>query len=406
VRVLISAYACEPDAGSEPGIGWNWVCQIARFAEVWVLTRSNNRLSIEAARSERMPPGVRFIYLDLPIPIQVVKKRYRIVRLYYYLWQMKAYFVARRLHRQFRFHVVHHVTFGTYWLPSFLSLLPVPFVWGPVGGGESSPRGLRHSFSLTAITYEIRRDCARLWGKLDPFVRMTARRSSVVWATSEETQKAVRALGRPTVSVLCQVGLPSEEIEYLQTIEVRLNPPFRVFSIGRLLHWKGFELGLEAFWHLRQTSPHVEYWIIGDGPELKRLQRKAANLGIERAITFTGNLPRRRVLELLANVDVLLHPSLHDSGGWVCLEAMAAGRPVICLDRGGPGLMVSHDTGIKVQAISRQQVIQDLAAGLTCLAEDPAFRARMSAQARLHVQNHFTWDQKGNYWRQLSHQFS
>ena len=47
---------------------------------------------------------------------------------------------------------------------------------------------------------------------------------------------------------------------------------------------------------------------------------------------------------------MLIHPSLHDSGGWVCLEAMAAGRPVICLDLGGPGLQVTEKTGIKVKA--------------------------------------------------------
>ena len=65
-RVLLSAYACEPVKGSEPGVGWNWVRQLSQFAEVWVLTRANNRNSIEAAIAEHPLPHVHFVYYDLP----------------------------------------------------------------------------------------------------------------------------------------------------------------------------------------------------------------------------------------------------------------------------------------------------------------------------------------------------
>lgn len=47
MKVLVSAYACEPNHGSEPAVGWNWVTQIATFADVTVITRENNRYSIE-----------------------------------------------------------------------------------------------------------------------------------------------------------------------------------------------------------------------------------------------------------------------------------------------------------------------------------------------------------------------
>ncbi len=37
-KILISAYACSPNYGSEVGMGWNWVNQIANYCETWVLT--------------------------------------------------------------------------------------------------------------------------------------------------------------------------------------------------------------------------------------------------------------------------------------------------------------------------------------------------------------------------------
>ena len=109
------------------------------------------------------------------------------------------------------------------------------------------------------------------------------------------------------------------------------------------------------------------------------------------------------VLGKLAECDVLVHPSLHDSGGWVCLEAMAAGRPVICLDLGGPGLQVTEQTGIKVPAISPLQAIADLAAAMGQLAGDPDRRLRLGQSARLRVAEHFAWDKKGEYMNQIYH---
>ncbi|MGB8801257.1 MAG: hypothetical protein WCC97_11250, partial [Candidatus Acidiferrales bacterium] len=62
LKILLSAYACEPDKGSEPGVGWNHVKQAARFHDVWVLTRSNNRASIERALATEPMPNVHWIY--------------------------------------------------------------------------------------------------------------------------------------------------------------------------------------------------------------------------------------------------------------------------------------------------------------------------------------------------------
>jgi hypothetical protein len=96
MKVLLSAYACEPGKGSEPGVGWSWVRQIARFAEVWVITRANNRGTIEKALREEPLPNVHWVYFDLPRWARFWKKGQRGVHLYYYLWQVGIYFLARQ----------------------------------------------------------------------------------------------------------------------------------------------------------------------------------------------------------------------------------------------------------------------------------------------------------------------
>src|SRR5207244_4392696 len=151
----------------------------------------------------------------------------------------------------------------------------------------------------------------------------------------------------------------------------------RFVSCGRLLDWKGFELGLRAF--AQSGLRDAQYWIIGDGRQRRRLENLAHALGISDRVHFWGVLPRQTTLQQMAMCDVLVHPSLHDSGGTVCVEAMAARKPVICLDHGGPGVQVTDRTGFPIAVGTADKVIGDIAAAMQALAADPQLRKRMGA---------------------------
>jgi glycosyltransferase involved in cell wall biosynthesis len=395
LRILLSAYACEPGKGSEPGVGWNQVQQAARFHDVWVMTRTNNRTAIEEALATAPMPNVQWIYIDLPRWASFWKKGQRGIRLYYSLWQFVAYCKARKLHGDVALDLAHHVTIVSYWLPTFLAFLPIPFVWGPVGGGESTPRSFCGLFSVHGRASEALREFARALGELNPVVRFTARRAAIALATTTETAARLKALGCRNVSILAEGALSEKEIIKLRAFPPSAGAPFRVASVGRLLHWKGFELGLRAFARVQARVPDAEYWLFGDGAERHRLQRLAIQLGIGKQVRFWGNVARSRVLENLKQCDVLLFPSLHDSGGWVTLEAMAAGRPVVCLDLGGPAVRVTEATGIKVAAIDPEQAITDLTAALLRLETDPIHRAQLAQAGRLRVDQEFNWERTG-----------
>ncbi len=393
-RILMSAYACEPGKGSEPGVGWNQARQMSRFHEIWLVTRSNNRDRITEALRTTPLANVHWIYFDLPRWARFWKKGKRGVHLYYLLWQVGVYILGRRLHRRVRFDLVHHVSFVNYWMPSLLSLLPVPFVWGPVGGGESFPKSLTRLFSLRGRLHESLRNAVRRLGECNPLVRLTARRASIALAATPETRARLRLLGCRRVELFSQIGMTREEIQAVKPAAPRMDGRFRLLSVGELLHLKGFDFGLRAYSRFQRMHPDSEYCLIGEGPERSRLEELSRVLGISGKVRFEGALSRDQVLKRLPSFNVLVHPGFHDSGSLVCLEAMTAAVPVICLDLGGPGLNVTAETGIKVPAISGEQIVEEMTEALEYLALHTGIARRKGQAGRRRVRTHFCWEEK------------
>lgn len=392
MKILLSAYACEPGCGSEEGVGWNTVWQVAKQNQVWCLTRIGYRQKIEAELIKNPNPNLQFIYFDPFNWTEDWRNKQGLVQFHYYLWQIQAYLIAKKLHQKIGFDLARHVTYVKHWSPSFLSLLPVPFVWGPVGGGESTPKGFWGEYSLRGKVYEVLRDTAQRVGERDPFVRLTAKRTALGLATTPQTAERLRMMGVKQVQIASQVGLSGEEIALLSQFQPPEGEKVRFLTVGRLLHWKGIHLGIRAF--AAAQIPDGEYWIVGDGGERERLVNLVAELGITNHVKFWGSLSRKETLEKMGNCHVLIHPSLHESGGFVCAEMMAAGRPVICLDWGGPAVQVTAETGIKIKPTTPEKTVRDLAEAMENLAADSELRVRMGISARKRIQQVFDWDIK------------
>jgi glycosyltransferase involved in cell wall biosynthesis len=265
-------------------------------------------------------------------------------------------------------------------------------VWGPLGGGESAPRGFLSTVGLRGRLVETIRIMARWFGERDPLLRGAMARCTVALATTSETADRLRTLDAERVAVLGHVALNGAELSSLLQLPIPASNTARFISMGRLLYWKGFHLGIEAF--ARADIPNAEYWIVGDGPDRRRLKGLVAKRGLGERVKLLGAVPRKEALARLAECDVLLHPSLHDSGGWVCVEAMASGRPVVCLDLGGPATVVTAETGIRVKPHTPAQAVGDLANAMATLVRDGNERSRMSEACRTRVREFFTWEYK------------
>jgi len=86
IKIFVSAYACEPNHGSEIGVGWHWVLEMSKYFELWVLTRKSNKENIENwLKNNPEFNKINFLYYDLPKSLRFWKKGLRSQNILYNL---------------------------------------------------------------------------------------------------------------------------------------------------------------------------------------------------------------------------------------------------------------------------------------------------------------------------------
>ena len=389
-KVLVSAYACEPDQGSEPGVGWHWVEQIALDNEVWVITRKNNRESLEAELRARPNPYLHFEYVDLPRALSFWKRGQRGIRTYYYLWQFAALLKARKLHRNVGFDIGHHVTFVNDWLWSFFALMPIPYIWGPIGSHPPCP-GVLLPHGKARMQEWIRLSIQRTARIIDPLYWLTVARASIVIPGSTEvaTRFQLRLLASDRIVVESGIGI--EDIPSLEIDPHRKNNV--ILYVGRFHYVKCPHLVIDAFSVLARSVPDATLIMLGSGPEEKSLREKVGMLGLQDRVEFPGWKDRTEVLRYMEDSSLFLFPSV-EGAGMVVQEAMLCGLPVVCLDFGGPGDMVENGCGVRVPLGSMEEIISGLGEALITLCTNTELRAEMASNARRLVQTKHRWERK------------
>ncbi len=148
--------------------------------------------------------------------------------------------------------------------------------------------------------------------------------------TTEETYQKIPAKYHGKTAIAPAVG-----IDITDAVTSAKHRDFTLLYAGQLLHWKGVHLAIEAFAKALTTHPGLKFTIIGSGTFRDRLEAQVRALGLLPHVEFIQHVPQADLFEHYRKAHLFLFPSLHDSGGFVVLEAMARGLPVICLDRGG-----------------------------------------------------------------------
>ncbi|WP_246527909.1 glycosyltransferase family 4 protein [Pseudarthrobacter albicanus] len=233
--------------------------------------------------------------------------------------------------------------------------------------------------------------------KAETILRRNARTADVVACVSQPVVRWVRDRAPTARTVLAPNGVNVERITARRP--GRRNPDhLTVAFVGTLKPWHGVPALLYAVALANaQTAEKDQRWsvkIIGDGPGRADLEHLAAKLGVE--TDFAGAVPPAAVPGLLQECDAAAAPYPPEADGeddyfspLKVYEYMAAAMPIIASAEGQiPSIVDDGRTGILVPPGE----LKSLAAALTSLAEDPALRERLGAEARHDAVERFSWD--------------
>jgi glycosyltransferase involved in cell wall biosynthesis len=349
LKILLSAYACEPNKGSEPEVGWQWALTLSkRGHQVYVVTRKNNKKNIDRYLKVNKSSNLHFIYFDYPNWIlKIIKgKSNANAYLYILLWQIGIYFTVKPYLNKIKFDFIHHVTFVSLRFPSFLCLYNIPFIYGPLAGGEIIPHNLRKKFSFKVKINEFLRDLSNLYIRLSPLVNLTLLRAQKIYVTSQETKRLLHKKYHHKTRIILGIGINNSKI--LRLNYSKKSKIFKICFVGNLQYLKGILILINIISKLIEKNMNIHLSIAGDGPQKFELIKIVEKLNIRNYITFLGKIKKNEIDDLYKNSDLLLFPSLRDSGGMVVLEAMFHGLPAAVLNLGGPGRIVNNKCGIKI----------------------------------------------------------
>lgn len=404
------AEAANPEWVSVPLVGWSVANALRRVADVHLVTQIRNRDAILRAG---LVEGRDFTAIDseaLAAPMWRLAQRLRggknvgwtintaISSLSYGFFE---HLIWRRFGAEIRagkWDLVHRVTPLTLTANSLIAprcrRAGVPFVVGPLNGGVPWPRG---------FATEQRREkewLSHLRGiyKMMPGRAKTLAAANVIMCGSRYALAEI-----PARHCHKAVWLPENAIDPIRFSLLAQQPgtlPLRACFIGRLVPLKGVDMAITAALPLLRDG-RMCLDIIGEGPEEDNLKALVAREGVTSAVTFHGWLDHTQLQKVAVNSHLLTFPSIREFGGGVVLEAMALGIVPVVVDYGGPGELVTPDTGFKVAIGPREQVIADLRALLERVAADPSALPGMAVAARARVQADFTWDAKARQIEQV-----
>lgn len=393
-RVLMIAYTCHPVASMESRMGWQRALQASREYDTTVLCGPRypaEQLAALAAAAGR-PTGIRFVSVE---PGPWGARLCRSANLFYQgyrLWHVRVADIARQMHAQTPFDLLHLVNYCGYREPGYAWRLGIPFVWGPVGGTQSFPWRFLGLTDLTGGAWEVARNLLNAWQlRFCPRVGAAARSARVVLAATrlaaDELKHCVPV--RPAVELETGLDCPISPARGPRPADA----PLRILWAGRLRVWKGLPLLIHAVAKL-PAGVRVEVRVMGQGPYEARWRRLAQRLGVADRFDWVGWRDYPATLHHYQWADVFAFTSLRDTSGTGLIESLAAGAPIVGVDHQGAADIMTDDCAIRVPVTTIRQTVAAFSRGLERLATDADLLQRLSRGAQRRAAD-FCWQRRG-----------
>lgn len=388
-RILLSAYACEPNKGSEPGVGWNWAIHLSKDFEVYVITRKNNQKIIESYLSTCPIKHLHFYYYDCSGWAKKIKKLPYGFFPYYKRWQTEILPIAKKIVENEKIELIHHVTFNEFRTPGKLWRIGVPFVWGPIGGGQFySPVFKNAYFRKSDIVKEkLRNLINQYYIKCSGNVKQAINHAAAILIADQSTEKLMPS--KYNYVRLLETGYDIKR-NGIKNYGERRSKDIRILWVGGIWPRKGLKLLIDALGKSDFRSFRLD--IIGNGNDIKLCKDLVDTYRMNNYIHFLGSLPYNEVNRHYDDADVFIFTSLRDTSGNVVLEAMSHGLPVIALNHHGVGEIVTQETGTLVDVTDYATIQRDIIKAIRFYYKNRTAIEIKGRAGRKRIEDTYSWE--------------
>ena len=394
MKILYSAFECNPGIGSDAYVGWSWAKVMSQDNEVHVLTNEGNKKNIEAYINEHGDSYAAFHYVSLPSFLKKLLNGRKGYFASYVIWQWYAYKYAEKLNDKIHFDIIHHVSIADFRIAGLLWKLNAPYVLGPIGGGQETPCQLSYYIRNYKKKEKIRSWINSFACSL-PIYKKAIRKAARVFVSNDETiQKMRQHVGYEVeLTRLCELGIDSDYLKERSKLEHKKNAKVHILVSGRLMYRKGIELLLDAVKILETDIPFVVD-LYGGGHQIEDVKCLIRERELQEKVILHGKVSYDKMPQIYAESDILALPSLRETTGTAVIEAMANKLPVVALEQNGVKYLIQNDCGILVDIKSREETMIGYADALKILIEDYDLRIKQGNNGYERLLKEYTWEVK------------
>lgn len=391
MKILINCYACSPYKGSEPGMGWNFVKNLAEKHELHVIMETKFQKEVDRYYEEHPEETKNFkIYPINRTRLRTLRKIWPPSYYWTYrAWQKKVLAFAKELDEKEHFDIIHQLNMVGYREPGYLWMMDKPIVWGPIGGFNITPWNMLTSMGLYGVLFYGGRNMINLWQMHTMSrVKKAAKRADAIITATQDCHDAVKKLYNRDSIIIPEVGLLGKtDVTPAKRAD---DEPLRICWSGQHTPGKSLNLLLDALALI--PNENVELHVIGKGSQTNKWKKKAANLGLKNVV-WHGWMQRCDALKVMQSSHLFAITSMCDLTSTVILEALSYGLPVVAMDHCGFSNVINKDCGIKIPVTDKGQITKDLSEAIVELAGNEAERQRLSTGALTHAKD-FAWEEK------------
>lgn len=398
LKVLVNAYACSPGMGSEPGMAWNWVVNLAKYCELYIITEGEFRGKIETAVAD-LPQGgnLHFHYNPVSAAVRQMCWNQGDWRFYKYYkdWQWKTYLLAKDICANEHIDVLHQLNMIGFREPGYLWKLSeetgIKFVWGPVGGLKQFPIAYLGGAGIRINLLMRLKNMINVWQlKHNKRVDKALKNASVLISSIPDSYFAIKKYKGFESIVIPETGcFPVQQIS-TDRFDAK---EFHILWVGKFDFRKQLHIALRAIAATRNKNIILDVYGTGSTEQIQCARALSDELNVDNQIVWHGSRPNDEVIYAMKKAQLFFFTSVNEDTSTVVLEAVSNQLPVVCFEACGMAAVIDNSVGRKIPLSNPKQSVRDFAQVIDELEHNRECLKDMSKNCIVRQQQ-LSWDIK------------